>query len=279
MRQTILMTVAALSLVMAGGCRDQAAAGGKSSSPSLGPAEAAAISGRWKMDVNSVRFDARPDEYLLRDGVFTCRSCTPPYSVPADGAYHSVKMPYFDSDSIRIVNAHTVVETTKKGSRPVRISTMTVSGDGNTSTLEFTDTSRPGLPVKAVVTRTRIGSAPAGAHAISGQWKPSKLSSFNDVMFTYKVSGSTFQSSSPNGTWYEARIGGGFTPLRGDIAGTWVSVAKVGDNSYQVTFKRDGKVVGINTVTVAAEGKIKGVNENKETGSLTRWEAYRLTMP
>jgi hypothetical protein len=278
MRQTILMTVAALSVVVTGGCKDQAAAGDKSS-PSLRPAAAAAINGSWKLDVNSVRFEATPDEYLLQNGIFTCKSCKPPYSVAADGAYHPVNMPYFDHDSIKVVNAHTVIETTKKGGRPVRVSTMTVSADGNTSTVEFTDTSRPGLPVKAVVTRNRVGSAPAGAHAISGQWKPSKLSSFNDVAFTYKVSGSSFQSSSPNGTSYEARIGDGDTPVRGDIAGTRVSVAKVGDNSYQVIFRRNGKIVGINTVAAVAEGKIKGMNENKENGSLTRWEAYRITTP
>jgi hypothetical protein len=88
-----------------------------------------------------------------------------------------------------------------------------------------------------------------------------------------------FQWSSADGTSYEAKIGNGDTPLKGDIAGTLVSVAKVGENSYQVTFKRDGKVVGINTMTAVAGGKLNGVNENKENGSLTRWTAYRLTMP
>lgn len=274
MRQTILVTAAVTSLVVIAGCRDQAGSGGKAAKSSN-----ASINGSWRLDVNSVQFNAKPDDYLLHNGIYTCKSCTPAYSVAADGAYHPVKMPYFDNDSIKVVDDHTVIESSKKGSKPVRVSTTTVSADGSTSTMQFTDTSRPGSPVEGMITKTRVGPVPAAAHAVSGQWKPSKLSSFNNVIFTYKVSGDMLQFSSPDGTSYEAKIGDGDTQLKGDIAGTSVSVSKVGDNSYQVSFKRDGKVVEINRLTVVTDGKLSGVNENKEDGSLTRWAAYRLVTP
>lgn len=279
-----MVTVIAASLVLISGCKDQARAGGnagESDNESMRSAAAAGeeINGSWKLDVNSVRFEAKPDEYVLENGIYTCKSCTPAYSVAADGAYHPVRMPYFDSDSVKIVDAHTVIERAKKGSKSVRETTMTVSADGDTSTMQFTDTSRPGSPVEGLVKKTRVGPRPAGAHAISGQWKTSKLTSFNDVTFTAKVSGGMFQWSSPDGTSYEAKIGDGDVPLKGDIAGTRVSVAKVGDNSYQVMFKREGKVVEINTMTVAADGKLNGVNANQENGSLIRWAADRLLAP
>ena len=284
MRQTIMVTVAAASLLVIAGCKNQAAAGGntaRGSDASMRPAAAGgeAINGSWKLDVNSVQFAGKPDEYVIQNGIYTCKSCTPEYSVAADGAYHPLKMPYFDSDSVRIVDAHRVIESSKKGSKPVRVTTTTVSEDGSTSTMQFSDTSRPGSPVEGVVVKTRVGPSPAGAHAISGQWKPSRLKSFNDGTFTSKVSGGIFQWSSPDGTSYEAKIGDGDTPLKGDIADTWVSVAKVGDNSYQITFRRGGKVVGVNTMTVGANGKLNGVNENKENRSFTRWVAYRFIMP
>lgn len=272
MRQTIMVTVAAATLVAIGGCKNHA---------SMQPASAVGepLNGSWKLDVQSVHFDAKPDEYLLRNGTFACKSCTPAYSVVADGAYHPVKMPYFDNDAIKVVNDHTIIESRKKGSKQIRVSTITVSADGDTSSTQFTDTSRPGSPVKGMVTEIRVAPAPAGAHAISGEWKPSKLSNFNDVTFTYKIEGDKVQWSSPDGTSYEARIGDGDTLLKGDIAGTRVSVAKIHDNVYQVTFKRDGKVVGVNTITVVTGDKLNGVNENKENGSLTRWAAYRLVTP
>ena len=221
----------------------------------------------------------RPDEYLLQNGTYSCKSCTPPYSVAADGAFHPVSTPYFDSDSVKIVDAHTVTETSKKGSKQVGVYTTTISADGNTQTTQFTDTSTPGSPSKGEFSETRVGPAPAGAHAISGQWKPSKLSNFNDaaLTFTVTVSGDTYKSSSPDGTSYEAKIGGGDVPINGDIAGTMVSVTKAGNNSYQVTRKRDGKVVGVTTYTVGEDGKLNGLSENKQNGSTTHWSANKQT--
>ena len=187
-----------------------------------------------------------------------------------------VSLPYADSDAVKVVDDHTVVETSKKGGKQVGKSTTTVSADGNTSTTKFTDTSTPGSPSTGEYTETRVGPAPAGAHAISGQWKPAKLSNFNDaaLTFTVAVNGDTYQSSSPDGTSFEAKIGGGDVPIKGDIAGTMVSVAKSADG-YEVTRKRDGKVVGVTTYTVGADGKLNAVNQNKMNGSTTRWSADR----
>ena len=38
----------------------------------------------------SAKVSAKPDQVALADGVYGCASCTPPYSVPADGRPHSV---------------------------------------------------------------------------------------------------------------------------------------------------------------------------------------------
>jgi hypothetical protein len=275
MRKTIMLAAAAASLIAISACNKQAATSGNATMQTAASGEA--INGTWKADIDSVQWDTKPDEYLLQNGTYSCKSCTPPYSVAADGAFHPVSTPYFDSDSVKIVDAHTVTETSKKGGKQVGVYTTTVSADGNTQTTQFTDTSTPGSPSKGEFTETRVGPAPAGAHAISGQWKPSKLSNFNDaaLTFTVNVSGDTYKSSSPDGTSYEAKIGGGDVPINGDIAGTMVSVAKAGDNSYQVTRKRDGKVVGVTTYTVGADGKLNGVNENKQNGSTTRWSANK----
>ena len=52
------------------------------------PTAAGDINGTWKADINSVQFDTKPDDYLLQAGTYSCKSCTPAYSVPADGAFH-----------------------------------------------------------------------------------------------------------------------------------------------------------------------------------------------
>ena len=274
MRKTIMAAMAASSLIAMVGCNKQPATNGNETTQTAA-ASADAINGTWKADINSVQFDTKPDEYLLQSGTYSCKSCTPTYSVAADGAFHAVSLPYADSDSVKVVDAHTVTESSKKGGRDMGSTTMTVSSDGNTLTGQFTDTSTPGAPSKGEFTETRVGpAAPSGAHVISGQWKPTKLSNFNDaaLTFTVNVSGDTYKSSSPDGTSYEAKIGGGDVPIQGDSAGTTAAVAKSGDG-YQVTRKRDGKVVGVTTYTVGADGKLNGVSENKQSGSTTRWSA------
>jgi hypothetical protein len=276
MHKAIIAAMAAASIIALGACNKQGAsnetaAGGNASAP----AAAGDINGTWKADINSVQFDTKPDDYLLQAGTYSCKSCTPAYSVPADGAFHPVSLPYADSDAVKVVDDHTIVETSKKGGKQVGEATTTVSADGNTSTTKFTDTSAPGAPATGEFTETRVGPAPAGAHVVSGQWKPAKLANFNDaaLTFTVNVSGDTYKSSSPDGTSFEAKIGGGEVPINGDIAKTTVSVAKSGDNGYAVTRKRDGKVVGVTTYTVGADGKLNAVNENKMNGSTTRWSA------
>lgn len=279
MNRIAIAALAATSLFALAGCKQTATNGNgaNGSSNAAASTSATSIDGTWKADISSVQFDTKPDEMLLQGGTFTCKSCTPAYSVPADGAFHPVSLPYADSDAVKVDDAHSITETSKKAGKQVSESTLTASADGNTLTIKFTDTSTPGSAAKGEVTETRVGPAPAGAHAISGQWKPTKLSNFNDaaLTFTLNVNGDTYRSSSPDGTSFEAKIGGGDAPVKGDIAGTTVSVTKLGDNSYKVTRKRNGKVVGDTTYTVGADGKMSGIGHNAESGSTMKWTATK----
>ena len=274
MHKTVMAAMAAASLIAIAGCNKQPAANGNASTQTAAVG-ADAINGTWKADIDSVQFESKPDEYLLQNGTYSCKSCTPAYSLAADGAFHPVSLPYADSDSVKVVDDHTITETSKKAGKTMGETTLSVSGD--TLTGKFTDTSAPGAPSKGEFTETRVGPAPAGAHAISGQWKPAKLSNFNDaaLTFTFNVDGDTFHSSSPSGTSFDAKIGGGDVPITGDVAGTTVSVTKSADNGYVTTYKRDGKVVSVTTFTVGADGKLNGANENKLNGSTTKWTATK----
>jgi hypothetical protein len=276
MQKTIMAAMAAASLIAIAGCNKQPAANGNASTETAAVG-ADAINGTWKADIDSVQFESKPDDYLLQNGTYSCKSCTPAYSVAADGAFHPVSLPYADSDSVKVVDDHTITETSKKAGKEMGETTLTVSADGKTLDGKFTDTSAPGAPSKGEFTETRVGPAPAGAHAISGQWKPDKLSNFNDaaLTFTINVSGDTLHSSSPGGTSFDAKIGGGDVPIQGDVAGTTVSVTKSGDNGYQETYKRDGKTVAVTTLSVGADGKLSGANENKLNGSTTKWTATK----
>ena len=273
-KATITAALAAASLLALSACKQQPA------SNEAAPAQTAAagdINGTWKADLDSVQFEQKPDEYLLQAGQYSCRSCVPSYTVAADGAFHPVSLPYADSMAVKVVDDHNIVRMAKKGGRQIGETKVAVSADGNTLTGSFTDTSVENAPAqKGEYTENRAGPAPAGAHVVSGQWKPTKLANFNAeaLTFSLNVEGDTFHYSSPAGYSYDAKIGGPDVPIKGDLAGTTAAVTKI-DNGYLETDKRDGKVVGTTTFTIGADGKLHGVGEDKLTGSKTTWTATK----
>ena len=280
MHKSITAALAAASIIALGACNKQPASNettAEANAPAATEASAEAMNGTWKADINSVQFDQKPDEYLLSAGQYSCKSCAPSYTVAADGAFHPVSLPYADSMSVKVVDDHTIQRVSKKGGRQVGESKVTVSADGKTLNGEFTDSSAEGAPpTKGQYEETRVGAAPAGAHAVSGQWKPEKLANFNEeaLTITLNIEGDTVHFSSPSGYSYDAKIGGPDVPIKGDIAGTTASVTKEGDG-YLETDKRDGKVVGTTKFTMGADGKLHIVGEDKLTGSKTTWTATK----
>ena len=280
MHTTITAALAAVSLLALGACQKQPAAGGNATSGNASaPASGDAISGTWKADLNSVKWDSRPDKYLLAGGQYSCETCTPPYSVAADGAFHPVTgQPYFDSESIKIVDPKTLLSARKKGDRDVGGATMTVSADGNTLAIDYKDSSTPNAPpTTGHYEATRVAPAPAGAHAISGSWKPAKIANLNQeaLTTTYKLDGDTLHMTSPSGVSYDAKLGGPDVAIKGDPAGTTAAVAKSGDSGYQETDKRGGKVVGVVTFSVGADGKLNVEYDNKQDGSKITYAATK----
>jgi hypothetical protein len=242
-------------------------------------AAATGIDGTWKADVTTAKWDQKPDEYLLQSGKYDCKSCTPPWSVPADGAFHPVTgHPYYDQVSIKVVDDKTVQQSNKLKGRDVGGATLKVAADGNTLGIDFRDTTVENAPPSTGhVEETRVGAAPAGAHVISGSWKPSKAQDVNaeTLTVTMKADADMLHMSSPSGTSYDAKLDGTDTPIKGDPAGTTASVKKLSDNSYQETDKRAGKVVSVTTFTVGADGKLNVVSENKLDGSKFSYSANR----
>jgi len=278
MRNTITAVLAAASLLALAGCRQTTTEGNATTENAAVPASSAAatIDGTWKADIDSVQFDQKPDVYLLQAGQYSCKSCVPSYTVAADGAFHPVSLPYADSIAVKVVDDHNIIRTAKKGGRQVGESKLTVSADGNTLNGSFTDTSTS-TTGKGGFVETRVGAPPAGAHPVSGQWKPTKLQDFNAeaLTFTFKMEDDTLHMTSGTGQSYDAKFGGPDVPIKGDIAGTTASVKKTGDNSFQEIDKRGGKVVGVFDFSVGADGKGHGSFENKEDGSKITYTATK----
>ncbi|HEX3667244.1 MAG TPA: hypothetical protein VHU23_18630 [Rhizomicrobium sp.] len=225
------------------------------------PVQASASSpfdGTWKINVSSASMPKKPDIFVLKDGMYTCQTCAPGYTVKADGTDQAVSgQPYYDTVAIKVVDDHTIRETDKKAGKTVTTSTVSVSKDGKTATFEFSDSSNSsGAPVTGKGESRLVAAGPAGSHAVSGSWITTGLTSFSDngLTVTYKTDGDMLTMSSPTGQSYTAKMDGTDAPYKGDPGITTVSVKKVGPATLLESDKRGDKIVGTLRTTVDGAG-------------------------
>src|SRR5271165_4014615 len=218
-----------------------------------------AFDGTWKVDMSKAQLPKKPDVYLLQAEMFHCKTCVPPIDIKADGQDQKVTgHPYYDSMSIKIVDDLSIEETDKKDGKTVATSKWTVSADGNTLIVEFSDSSDTNAaPVTGKGESIRVAKGPANSHAISGSWRASKVENLSDnaLLVTLKLEGDTLSMNSPTGQSYTAKLDGTDAPYKGDPGITSVSVKRMGKNSFEETDKRDGKVISVAKITVAPDGK------------------------
>jgi len=235
--------------------------------------------GTWKFDLSTAQFPKKPDVFLLQNGVYDCKTCVPPISVKADGMDQKVTgHPYYDTLSVKVVDDHNVEETMKRNGTVVITEKRSVSADGGTLTVHWTDSGQPsGGPQSGTDTYKRVDKGPAGANMISGSWRAEKSEAPAAVLtWTYKVNGDELTMTNPTGQSYTAKLDGTDAPYKGDPGTTSVSVKMHGKDTLEEIDKRDGKVIGIGKMTVSADGKTaKLVFEDKLHGTVTKGEAVK----
>jgi hypothetical protein len=257
MKLILPAAMSAAVLLMLPACQQQEAA---SDAPAAEAAAASveALNGTWKVDLASLKFEQKPNEFVLKDASYSCPTCLPPLTAAADGQYHPVAdRPYYDSMSIKTVDDRTVEFRRKKGDKEVSSTILTVSEDGKTLTSKFVDATTPNSPpIEGTSTSTRAGPAPEGAHAISGKWMPDKFADYSEqaLDISYQISGNKVTQTSQGQSW-TAELGGPAVAIQNDPGGTMVAVAAEGANGLRETYTRDGKEVGVNTLIPGADGK------------------------
>jgi hypothetical protein len=212
--------------------------------------------GTWKLNLDSVKYSGKPDEQLLIDGHYTCKTCVPPYTVKADGTQQPTPgNSFIDHIAVKVLSPSAVEMIRMRDGKIVGEGTVTVAADGKTATFAFTDYSGE-KPVKGSVKSRRVGPAPKGAHAISGAWMIEGASDYSDLGRTM-----VFESTDNgmkwiwNGQVQDAKFDGKEYPVQNDPYQTMVTLKKVSDREFVETDRNLGKVQAIVTYTVAADGK------------------------
>ena len=236
--------------------------------------------GTWKIDVNTAQISQKPTGLLVQDGIYQCTTCTPPLKIAADGNDHPVTGdPYYDHRAIQVLSDHSIQTADKKDGKIVRTQKLTVSPDGNTLTVEFSNsTNTSGAPVVGKGTLTRVAPGPTGSNAISGSWKAATLGnrSDNNITWTYKVIGDQLAMSLPTGQSFTAKLNGPQAPFHGDPGITTVAVKTIGTDTLQEINMRDDKVYFLFTMTLQPGGKSATViREDKLRGATERYIAFK----
>lgn len=215
--------------------------------------------GTWKADLSTASVDSKPNEFMLKDGTYSCTTCIPAYSVKADGQFHPVKdRPYWDEVAVSAPDARTISYQYRKGGKVVAQTAQVLSEDGGTLNIKAHNTNNgAGTPVDYAATLTRAGPAPAGAHAASGQWKAAPAATASDaaLTFTMKVAGDHFNFVSPGmGESLDATFGGPYVLNAGDPGKTMTKAERLAPNVIRLTDMQLGKVTQVATYTVAPDG-------------------------
>ena len=170
MMKSVMAVLSGVSILALGACQKSGSTTNETTNTTTTTTAASSqsgIDGTWKADVTTAKWDQKPDEYLLQNGKYDCKSCTPPLSVPADGAFHKVTgHPYYDETSVKVVDDKTLQQASKLKGRDTGGATMKVSADGKTLGIDWNDkTVANAPPSTGHVDETRVAAGPAGAHA------------------------------------------------------------------------------------------------------------------
>ena len=219
--------------------------------------------------MSASKLSQEPYTFSVNNGMYDCDSCAPKIMVKADSQDQSVGGQPYDTISIEVVNPGTIHVVTKKSGKITSDSNRTVSRDGNSLGISSTNYPADGSQAfHAESMWTRVSDGPAGSNKTSGSWRVQYVNEDSaGLTSTWKVTGDEVSISTPTGENWQAKIGGGESPVKGIYADETVSVKKLGPRELEITYKRDGKVYVIDQVTVDADGKkMTTVSDNKWLG-------------
>lgn len=241
-------------------------------------ASQSAFDGTWRLEATATHRASTQFEIELSDGIFTCRWCSPVWSVPADGAFHRVEgQPRYDEASVQIVDRSTAVFTRRKNGRTFYQAVDTVSPDGNNLSFAYMEIDRAGKVETGTGLWSRLAPGPDRAHPVSGQWRELwvKATSDDEVAFTIVTTGDAFRIALAPGETLTARVNGPAEPIEGDPRGTKASLRKEGDAVLVQTDYRKDEVVTVTRFKLLDAVTMDLVIEDSRKGYTSQYRAQR----
>lgn len=200
-----------------------------------------AFNGTWRANSQSLEYQGS-NEYSLRNGIWRCNTCVPTIAIEADGHGHRVnsslyyRAPYADVESVREVNDHIIEITDKLRGNAVATNKLATSDDGKIPATVWNNISDNGKKSCGQFDSERVGSPQAGANKVSGEWRPVRTNTSEDLItVTYRVTAAGLSMSDPTGDPFGAKFDRKEYPFKGDPGITGVSLKKIDENTIEET--------------------------------------------
>lgn len=241
------------------------------------------FNGTWRANNKSMEYQGS-NRYSLQNGLWRCDTCVPRIAIQADGRDHRVNSslyygaPYAETENVHEVNDHSIEITDKLSGKIVATNKLTAADDGSILSTVWKHISDNGTESGGQFDSERIGDAPAGANKVSGDWRPVRTNTSEDVItVTYTVTADGLAMSDPTGDSFTAKFDGKEYPYKGDPGITGVALKILDENTIEETDLCNGKVVSVDRMTVDRDGKRMQVTvEDKLRKAKISWTADKL---
>jgi hypothetical protein len=235
--------------------------------------------GTWRPDPQVFGPTRKSDKIELVNGVYDCRTCTPPYKIKADGTDRPIKgNPYYDTLRVSVVDERTIQTVAKKGGKQVAETRKTVSVDGELETDVQTVHFLGPRPFEITMHSKRVSPGPKGSHGISGEWRMTDQDVSNHAEDTiFRITGETLSMSDRMGRSFSAKLDGTEAPYSGSEEFTSVSLKLIDSNTIEESDKRDGKVVKVSLWAVGPDGRTMHVRFDDTRGHTQEQIGHKIS--
>ena len=210
--------------------------------------------GTWKLNPEKSDFGETTVTYeKMAGGEMKLTSEGQSYTFKADG--NEYPTPWGVSAAWKAVDDSTWKVTNKVDEKVVATATLKLAADGKTLTIDARNMNASGEASESTAVYQRV----SGESGLAGKWKTKNVEISSPG--TMKISpsgpdGLTLTFVEQEGTC-TARFDGNDHPATGPVwpAGWTCAIARSGTNGFDVTWKRGGKVMFKDSLTLSADGK------------------------
>ncbi len=220
----------------------------------LAAAADAPYAGKWKMNVAKSDFGETTLTYEpTAGGAMKATMDGQSYTFKTDGKDNMT--PWGMTAAWKAVDAGTWETTEKTNGKVTSNSTLKVSPDGKTLTIDAKRVKADGGTSTDSMTFQRVSGGPG----LSGKWRTRKMNSSSPETMSLTPKGSDGLTISYGniGAACDARFDGKAYPATGPLwpAGWTCTIARHGANAFDVIWKKDGKDMYRSTLTASPDGK------------------------